>query len=92
MAEPKKGEEITLESQYAVVQFPINAVEVTISAKVYMNGEIRTVEQVLSMQDVKAAVQEAEDNYIPPDAVFTLTPEGERYFQTLIEEDACGRN
>ena len=88
MAEPKKGEEITLESQYAVVQFPVNAVEVTISAKVYMNGEIRTVEQVLSMQDVKAAVQEAEDNYIPPDAVFTLTPEGERYAKTLLEDDA----
>lgn len=92
MAEPKKGEEITLESEYAVVQFPVNAVEVTISAKVYLNGKIHTVKQVMSMQDVKAAVQEAEDNYIPPDAVFTLTPEGERYAQTLMEEDSCGRN
>ena len=85
MAEPKKGEEITLESEYAVVPFPVNAVEVTISAKVYLNGEIHTVEQVMSMQDVRAAVQEAEDNYIPPDAVFTLTPEGERYYHEHLE-------
>ena len=80
----KIHEEIELDSAYAIVQLPTSAVEVTISAKVYVNGEIKTVQNLLNMKAIQSAIREAEDNYISEDAVFTLTDKGREYAERII--------
>lgn len=76
-------DEIKLESTYAIIQLPTSAVEVTISAKVYVDGKIETVHQILDMKAIRDAVKEAEDNYIPEDATFTLTDKGREYAERI---------
>lgn len=77
-------DEIELNEKWAVIGLPEDAVEVEITAKVYMNGEIAKVCKTLNMQDVRKAFQEAEDGYIPSDAVFRLTDKGREYVEGLL--------
>ena len=83
----KKTKSVELPSQYAVIDLPENAVEVTINAKVYLNGTLQDVTRVLNMQDIQRAFHEAEEGYIPTDAVFTLTDSGR---QTAEQQEADG--
>lgn len=79
-------EVIELENGFIVLAIPKNTVEVTISAKVYHNGELQDVYRTMDFQEVREAFKEAEQGYIPSDAVFTLTPLGEKYAQELIQK------
>lgn len=74
-------EEIELASKYIVLEIPEDTVAVTITARVYLNGELRTVEKQLGLSEVREAFKEAEENYIPDDAVFQITEEGRRYLE-----------
>lgn len=80
------AEEVELKNDYVVFAIPQCSVEVTITAKVYLDGEIQTVERTLGMQEIRAAVKEAEEIYIPPDAMFALTDVGKRYLEDHREE------
>lgn len=82
--ERQVNEEIELESSFAVIQIPTYAVEVTISAKVYVNGKLKTVSQLLDMKAIRDAVEEANKNYIPADAVFTLTEKGREEAEGMV--------
>ena len=68
--------EIELQDKWAVVSLPENAVEVTIMAKVYVDGKIVEASKTLNMQEMQEAFQEAKDWYIPSNAVFSLTDKG----------------
>ena len=72
---------IMLTEKYIVLGIPEDTVEATITVKVYLDGELQTVEKKLCMSEVRAAFKEAEENYIPSDAVFQLTEEGRRYLE-----------
>lgn len=74
-------EEIELASKYIVLEIPEDTVTVTITARVYLNGELQTVEKQLGPSEVREAFKEAEENYIPDDAVFQITEEGRRYLE-----------
>ena len=74
-------ETIMLTEKYIVLGIPEDTVEATITVKVYLDGEIQTVEKKLGMSEVRAAFKEAEENYIPSDAVFQMTEEGRRYLE-----------
>ena len=74
-------ETIMLTEKYIVLGIPEDTVEATITVKVYLDGEIQTVEKKLGMSEVRAAFKEAEENYIPSDAVFQITEEGRRYLE-----------
>ena len=88
-----ENHEIELEQKYAVISIPSNTVELTINAKIYLNGELKTVNTTYDMADVQKAIKEAEDGYIPSDAKFVLTDKG-KVIAKLMEngtsfEDAC---
>lgn len=76
-------ENMLLEEEYAIVSIPINTVELTIGAKIYIDGELKEAHKIMNMKDIKKAVSEAEEFYIPEDAIFTLTDEGRKYAETL---------
>lgn len=74
-------ETIMLTEKYIVLGIPEDTVEATITVKVYLDGELQTVEKKLGMSEVRAAFKEAEENYIPSDAVFQITEEGRRFLE-----------
>ena len=80
------GQEIEIKTSYAVLDIPSQAVEITIQAKIYLNGEIRTVQTLLDFEEIRTAVKEAED-YIGPDDIFTLTEKGEEWANWIKEQD-----
>ena len=81
----KPGEEIELPQEYIVLAIPDSTVEVTINAKVYYDGEIHKVTRVMDFNEVRDAIKEAQDGYIPSDAIFSLTPLGEKRLNELQE-------
>ena len=100
MAKKKKdddwapGEEIELEQEFIVLAIPATTLEVKIEAKIYYKGDVRTVESTMDYNDVRAAIKEAQDGYIPSDALFQITPAGEKYLEELRqryrdEDDSC---
>ena len=91
MAENKKdtwepGTEIELEQEYIVLAIPSSALEVNIEAKIYYDGDVHKVKTTLGFDEVRAAIKEAQDGYIPSDAVFSLTPLGEETLRKLKEK------
>lgn len=66
-------EEVFLDEEFIVLGIPASTVEVKITAKIWDHGEITEVERVMPFAEVRAAIKEAQDGYIPSDAVFTLT-------------------
>lgn len=76
--------EIELREEFIVLAIPAETVEVTISAVIYHDGELMTVTKTMGMQDVREAIREAQDGYIPSDAMFSLTPMGEQQAEELI--------
>ena len=83
---------ITLASEYIVLAIPDASVEVTISAKVFMDGELKEVRKTMDFAEVRAAVKEADTGYIPGDALFSLTPLGEEYAKKLVESQRAKFN
>ena len=68
---------VDIEIEHAMLDIPAHAVEIEISAKVYMDGELKTVQTTYDFDKIRAAIQKAED-YISPDDLFSLTEEGLR--------------
>lgn len=77
---------IELENEFIVLAVPKSTVEVTISAKVYRDGKLQDVHRTMGFDEVREAFKEAEQGYIPSDAVFSLTPLGEKYAEELIKK------
>jgi hypothetical protein len=46
----------------------------------------------MDFAEVRAAVKEADEGYIPGDALFSLTPLGEEYGKRLVEEQRAKFN
>ena len=77
--------EVNIPTEYAVVELPRAALEVTITAKIYLDGEVKDVQTVLDFDDVRKAISEGAD-YIQLDATFCLTDEGRAHAEQLIEK------
>ena len=56
-----------------------------ITAKVWHNGQTITVSKTMDFDEVRAAFRDAQENYIPEDAVFTLTDRGRAHLEELKE-------
>lgn len=78
---PAGCEAIELMQHRAMVEMPEDAVEVTLSAKVYHNGELINVERVLTMNDIRTAFRKADDGYIDDDDRFVLTEKGMQWLE-----------
>lgn len=87
---PANLEAVDIANVYAVIEVPENCVEVTIQCKVYMDGELMTVWRTMGMKEIQHAIKEAEDCYIPEDAIFQLTEEGKRYVEELERKEHGG--
>lgn len=72
------GDIVMPEEKYMVITAPSSSVELTIYAKIWLDGKIVDVTRTMSFGEVRKAFAEAETGYIPEDAVFTLTEKGER--------------
>ena len=79
-------EVLELPSSYAVVSIPDDTVELTIRASILRDGGIQVVERRLSTKEVWDAFREAENGYIPEDAVFEITDKGRRWLEEHAEE------
>lgn len=77
--------ELELEQEFIVLAVPRDSVEIEINAKIYKDGELLDVSRTMSMDEVREAIQEAKDCYIPSDAIFTLTDLGKEYAEELIK-------
>lgn len=81
-----KKELIDLDEDFIVLAVPTNTVEVTIEATIFINGKLERVAKTMDFAEVKAAFKEAEDGYIPSDAVFTLAPTKEEKITDLVRK------
>ena len=82
----EEKKEIELLEQYIVIAIPKDTVEVEIKAKVWHDKEVREVSKTMDFGEVRAAFKEAEDGYIPSDAVFTLTDIGKEMLGKMKAE------
>lgn len=84
----KKHEEVALEEMNIILRIPIEAVSVTVTAKVIEkdSGDLLEVQRKLTTQDIFKARRdfldyvEDGDDY---DAKFVITDEGRRYLEEL---------
>ena len=81
----EEKEIIELDSGFIVLTVPSDTVEVEITATVYMNGKLQKVKRTMEFPEVREAMQEAEDGYIPSDAVFSLTPLPEEKITEIVK-------
>lgn len=79
-------DEIELTNAHAVIDIPENSIEVEIRCKVYHDGEIMYVSRMMSMNDVREAINKGED-FIDDNDVFTLTEKGQAYLDHSGGED-----
>lgn len=74
------AEVVELIQHRAMVEMPENAVEITIDAKVYHDGELISVKRKMDMSEIREAFQKADDGYIDDDDRFVLTDKGMAFF------------
>lgn len=74
---------IELQEHRAMMYLPENAVEVTMAAKVFENGELQTVSKTYNMSQIREMFRKADDGYVDDDDMFTLTDKGMEYLDYL---------
>lgn len=74
---------IGLNEEFIVLAIPSSTIEVEIKAKVWEDGKVLDVSKTMSIDEVRAAIKEAQDSYIPSDAIFTLTELGREELEIL---------
>lgn len=78
---------VELDQVYAILSIPRDCVEIKMNCTIYKDGKLCEVHGIFTMQEIQLAIQEASD-YIPPDAVFTLTDKGREYLKELERRHA----
>ena len=88
--EPENGKEyIDLDQEFIVLAIPDDTVELDINAKVYINHELVNVMRHMDFQEVREAIREARDGYIPSDALFVLAPTRKEKLENLVARYCC---
>ena len=78
-------DEIDLPQSFIVLMIPDDTVEVDITAKIYQEHRLREVTRHMDFDEVRAAIRDAEQNYIPSDTLFTIAPTPEERVRELLE-------
>ena len=81
----KKGDLVELPQSFIVLSITDDTVELKITAKVYIGGELHEVVSSMDFADVRAAIRDGERNYIPDDALFCLAPTREEKLKELLD-------
>ena len=82
------GTAIDLDQEFIVLAIPADTVELEITARVYIDHELYKVYRQMDFANVREAIREAKQGYIPSDAVFMLAPTREEKLRELIEKYA----
>lgn len=80
---------IELQEHRAIIGLPENTVELTITAKVFENGELQKVQMVYGMSQVREMFEKADKGYIDDDDRFVITDKG---LQWLEEQERLIKN
>lgn len=78
-------EEVLLNEKNIVIAIPEDTVEVTVTARVLLEGKLVTVEKKMTPSEVREAFNDADENYIDPDATFQLTELGREIAEQLMQ-------
>lgn len=78
------GDVVDLDQEFIVISIPDDTLELTIKAKIYINGELHDVTRHMDFPEVRAAIREARDGYTPSDALFTLCETGDEKIADLL--------
>lgn len=78
-----KDQEIELTEHRAMVRLPENSVEVEMICKVWHEGEMIEVSNVLGLSDIRSAFEKADNGYIDEDDRFCITEKGLAYLEDL---------
>lgn len=68
----------------AMVFLPEDTIEAEIITTLYVNGEIIKVSHILTNKDVRKAFQDADNYYVEPDDIFSLT---DKFKNSIKTED-----
>lgn len=79
-------EYMELNEDFIVLAVPEDTVQVEIAATIYIDGKLKRVARVMGFPEVRAAFKEANDGYMPSDAIFSLRPMGEEKVTALVEK------
>ena len=82
------GEILDLNVSYIVLAVPEDTVEVDIKAKIYYDGEVHEVGRHMDFPEVREAMKEADNGYIPGDALFVLAPTKREKLQEMLDRVA----
>ena len=77
--------EVLLDEKNIVISLPEDTVEVTISARVWLGGELITVERKMGPREVREAFNDADENYFDPHMTFSLTDKGREIAEQLMQ-------
>ena len=84
----EKGGIIDLDQSFIVLAIPDDTVELEINAKIYIDGELHDVFRHMDFSEIRAAIRDGEQNYIPDDALFTLAPTRREKLKRLLDRHA----
>ena len=76
-------EYIDLTEHRAMIYLPESAVEVTVSAKVYADGQLHNVSKTYDMQEIREMFRKADEGYIDDDDTFVITDKGRAFMEEL---------
>lgn len=80
------AEMVELMEHRAMIEIPENSVAVTITAKVYHDGEIINVGKELGISEIRSAFRKADDGYIDDNDTFVITDKGRAWLEELERE------
>lgn len=80
--ENNEQEYIELQEHRAMIYLPEKAVEITVNAKVYIDGKIQKVSLTYDMEQIREMFRKADEGYIDDDDRFVITDKG----RALLEE------
>ena len=82
---PEERETVELQNHRAMIELPENTVALTLTAKVYHEGELVTVGKEYSISEIRAMFYKADMNYSEDDDLYTITEEGKMYIDEMIK-------
>lgn len=91
MSENKK-DVVELDEDFIVIAVPSTTLDLEISATVWVDGKAVDVCKHMSFDEVRVAIKEAQECYIPSDTIFTLTDLGRKELERLREKYQEGRD
>lgn len=79
-------ETVELIEHRAIIGVPENTVALTLTAKVYHDGEIVSVSKEYGMSEIRAMFEKADSGYIDDDDRFVITDKGIAWLEELEHE------